>query len=372
MNGDTERMSETIQQENDTIKLNTKLGALNYVQSIDDLQKIAVLYSQSRITPKLFFGNEGACFQIIEIALQLRLNAFFLMQQCKEIKGNIMWTGAFSISLIRNSKKYKKIWWDVEYMKDSKGNIQKNNFGQEKIAWCKFCAIEADDESNSVKESIVYWTTVEAEGWSRNAGQMASKWNTMTLQMFKYRSAAFFARTECPEVLFGFMSEGEADDIEVNMGRSDSGKIGKGSMTLPVKDEKKEQHSPLEDAPKSQAAIDKQNKKINRSVLMHKLEKAEITFDDVKLAFKMPDLKELSDKQVEQLLKDDKFDKLVEIVAENKGKTPAPDEPEHDPYVSADYAEDDAIYQEAMDNEEYPDPSMPPVVSDAPGSDMLL
>ena len=47
---------------------------------------------------------------------------------------------------------------------------------------------------------------VKAEGWGK-------KWQTMPEQMYKYRAAAFFARTNCPEALLGLSVEGEAEDI---------------------------------------------------------------------------------------------------------------------------------------------------------------
>ena len=40
-----------------------------------------------------------------------------------------------------------------------------------------------------------------------------SKWKTMPEQMLKYRAAAFFARTECPEVLMGFQTAEETEDV---------------------------------------------------------------------------------------------------------------------------------------------------------------
>jgi len=48
------------------------------------------------------------------------------------------------------------------------------------------------------------------EGWITKNG---SKWRTMPEQMLKYRSAAFFARTECPEVLMGFQTADETQDV---------------------------------------------------------------------------------------------------------------------------------------------------------------
>jgi hypothetical protein len=51
---------------------------------------------------------------------------------------------------------------------------------------------------------------VKAENWLDKAG---SKWKTMPEQMFKYRCAAFFARTYCPEVLNGLQTVEELRDV---------------------------------------------------------------------------------------------------------------------------------------------------------------
>ena len=49
------------------------------------------------------------------------------------------------------------------------------------------------------------------EGWSTKSG---SKWRTMPEQMMKYRAAAFFARVYCPNVLMGFQTTDEINDVE--------------------------------------------------------------------------------------------------------------------------------------------------------------
>jgi hypothetical protein len=56
------------------------------------------------------------------------------------------------------------------------------------------------------------------EGWYDKNG---SKWKTMPDLMLRYRAAAFFARTECPESLMGFYTSEEMNDIkgyETNVG----------------------------------------------------------------------------------------------------------------------------------------------------------
>lgn len=56
----------------------------------------------------------------------------------------------------------------------------------------------------------VTWDMVKAEGWYDKSG---SKWKTMPDQMFRYRAAAFFARTFCPDVLMGLQTVEETRDV---------------------------------------------------------------------------------------------------------------------------------------------------------------
>ncbi|MBQ2059258.1 MAG: hypothetical protein II488_05735, partial [Firmicutes bacterium] len=50
----------------------------------------------------------------------------------------------------------------------------------------------------------------KAEGWLTKAG---SKWQTMPELMLTYRSAAFFARTICPDLAMGMYTEYEQREI---------------------------------------------------------------------------------------------------------------------------------------------------------------
>jgi hypothetical protein len=51
---------------------------------------------------------------------------------------------------------------------------------------------------------------VKKEGWLDKPG---SKWKTMPELMFQYRSAAFFGRLHCPEILMGMQTLEEVIDV---------------------------------------------------------------------------------------------------------------------------------------------------------------
>jgi uncharacterized protein YbbK (DUF523 family) len=51
----------------------------------------------------------------------------------------------------------------------------------------------------------------EKEGWTKKEG---SKWLTMPNQMLRYRAAAFWQRTYCPEISMGLLTSEEAEEIQ--------------------------------------------------------------------------------------------------------------------------------------------------------------
>jgi len=63
-------------------------------------------------------------------------------------------------------------------------------------------------------ESEITWANVVANGWAKPKGQkqIPSKWVTMTRQMFRYRSASWWARTFDPGATMGLSFHDEAED----------------------------------------------------------------------------------------------------------------------------------------------------------------
>jgi hypothetical protein len=91
--------------------------------------------------------------------------------------------------------------------------------------WVKYCRVgepdtreygyfvQALDKSTGqiVNGPLVNWAMVKAEAWDSKPG---SKWKSMPDLMFRYRAAALFARTECPEVLQGLQTTEEVQDVK--------------------------------------------------------------------------------------------------------------------------------------------------------------
>jgi hypothetical protein len=67
--------------------------------------------------------------------------------------------------------------------------------------------------SEVIEGPPVSWEMAVAEGWTKPKGTETSKWQTMPDLMFRYRSAMFFARVNCPGALLGLQSSDEIEDI---------------------------------------------------------------------------------------------------------------------------------------------------------------
>ena len=68
---------------------------------------------------------------------------------------------------------------------------------------------------NAKTGKLVRGTEITLKRPQTRGGRSKSAANgaTMPEQMLKYRAAAFFARTECPEVLMGFQTAEEVQDV---------------------------------------------------------------------------------------------------------------------------------------------------------------
>lgn len=155
----------------------------------------AEIMAEAPFLPDAFRGNAGAVLIAVELADRLGLPVMATIQNIYVVHGKPAFSGAFFISCINASGRYSP----VEYE-------ERNESG--KLVGCRVAVRRRSDG----KEIFGPWVTLDmarAEGWLKNN----PKWSTMPELMLRYRAAAFFARTNCPEVVLGFAVEGEAEDI---------------------------------------------------------------------------------------------------------------------------------------------------------------
>lgn len=161
------------------------------------IQKIASLYSKSDMVPSNYKGNDANCFVACELSARMNVSPILVMQNLYIVQGKPSWAGQACKALIDGCGKFA----DSEYV--FIGEQGANNWG---------CYLQALNRRTGkmIKGTTITWQMALDEKWVDKSG---SKWKTMPEQMIKYRAAAFFARTECPEVLMGYSTADEIEDI---------------------------------------------------------------------------------------------------------------------------------------------------------------
>lgn len=167
------------------------LGAFANSEQFQMATQAAEMLASSSMVPVTYQNNPGSCFIALNTALRLRMDPLMIMQNLYVVQNRPSWSGQFAIALVNICPKFSATWF--EYRNDE--DFQKG---------VRMCA-----QLKTGQNVYGTWITpemVKAEGWGK-------KWQTMPEQMYKYRAAAFFARTNCPEALLGLSVEGEAEDI---------------------------------------------------------------------------------------------------------------------------------------------------------------
>ena len=169
--------------------LNTKALAM--------INRLADRYSNSGMVPDTYKGKPDNCFTALELAARMNVSPMLIFQNLYIVQGKPSWSGQACKALIDGSGKFR----ESEYIMT--GSFEDGSRG---------CYLQAVNSKTGklVKGTEITLKMARDEGWMNKNG---SKWKTMPEQMLKYRAAAFFARTECPEVLMGFQTAEETEDV---------------------------------------------------------------------------------------------------------------------------------------------------------------
>jgi Rps23 Pro-64 3,4-dihydroxylase Tpa1-like proline 4-hydroxylase len=162
------------------------------------ISRLADRYANSSMVPDTYKGKPDNCFLALELAARMDVSPILVMQNLYIVQGKPSWAGQACKALIDGSRKFV----NSEYVMT--GNANDGTRG---------CYLQAVNVKTGkiVKGTEITMKMAQDEGWAQKNG---SKWRTMPEQMLKYRAAAFFARTECPEVLMGFQTADEVADIK--------------------------------------------------------------------------------------------------------------------------------------------------------------
>ncbi|MBO5967125.1 MAG: hypothetical protein J6S14_01350 [Clostridia bacterium] len=165
--------------------------------SLNKAYKNAQILAKSDLVPETYRNRPDNVLLAMDMASRTGFSLMQVMQNLYLVKGKPAWSGQFCMSAIKASGLYDR----VQYMWC--GEPDTPEYG---------CYVTAIDRSTGqrVNGAAVTWAMVRAEGWDKKPG---SKWMSMPELMFRYRAAALFARTECPDVLQGLHTQDENQDV---------------------------------------------------------------------------------------------------------------------------------------------------------------
>lgn len=174
-------------------------------QGFELMQRIAKAFVSTDLVPKAYRGNIASCMIALNMAKRMNADPIFIMQNLYDVHGQPSWSSKFLIATVNACGRYAslKYEWRNEDKPDS------DDYG---------CRAWTTEKSTGERLNGVWvtWKMVRAEGWHSKNG---SKWKTMPDQMFMYRAAAFWARTNAPELSMGLPTVEEAHDtIDVTPG----------------------------------------------------------------------------------------------------------------------------------------------------------
>lgn len=171
-------------------------GTITAFRDIEQMFRVAEYLSKSTIVPKAFFGQPGSVMIALNMAQRLRTDPFMIMQNITVVNGSAGMSGKFAAALLNCSPKYTRI----EYVYIN---------GKDHTEGMRVVGHRRDGKKDT--GTAITPEMVKAEGWDRNP-----KWSSMPEQMYRYRSASFFARAYTPEELMGMSTTEEIQDMEVS------------------------------------------------------------------------------------------------------------------------------------------------------------
>ena len=168
------------------------------------MDRASQLLAKSTMIPDMFKNNTGNCLIAIDIAQRIQVSPLTVMQNLYCVSGKIAWSGQFLIACINKSGLFQT---PIRFKFSGKEGT--DDYG---------CVAYVVDKNGETLEStkITVAMAKKEKWWSKKDknGVEISKWQSMPQQMFQYRAAAFFARTYCPEITMGLMTQDEVIDIQ--------------------------------------------------------------------------------------------------------------------------------------------------------------
>lgn len=159
--------------------------------------KMAEMLAKGTFIPQAYQNNPANCLIAIDIANRMNMPPLMVLQSLYIVQGKPSWSGQFCVAAINGCGKFEPL----EYV--FVGEQGTPSYG------CYARAVRISNGKVCVSDTVTLQMAND-EGWMSKNG---SKWRTMPGQMLRYRSASFFARVHCPEVLLGLQTVDEIEDV---------------------------------------------------------------------------------------------------------------------------------------------------------------
>lgn len=162
-------------------------------------KQMAKCLNSSTLVPATYQGADklSNCMIALDVSARLGLAPLVVMQSLYIVKGIPSFSGQFIIALVNSSGLYK-----TRLKFEQIGEYGKDSFG--------YIAYAYDFNGDKITGPAVTIEMAKKEGWfDKNP-----KWKNMPDLMLRYRSGAFFQRSNCPELTFGIYTKEEVDELD--------------------------------------------------------------------------------------------------------------------------------------------------------------
>ncbi len=164
---------------------------------LENSMRAAKALASSSIVPKEYqgAGNTANVLIALELSHRLGVSPLAVMQGMHVIHGKPGFSAQFLIGVVNSCGRFSPLRYELSGEGDQRQ-----------------CIAFATDLATGdvVKGPAVSIAMAKAEGWFQKTG---SKWKTLPELMLHYRSATFFARLYAPDLVAGFMTSEELQDI---------------------------------------------------------------------------------------------------------------------------------------------------------------
>lgn len=181
-----------------SVAVPTAVTMWNDVKLMNMSFRTARMLSTAALVPDAYRQSPENCLVAIDIANRMGVSPLMVMQNLYVVKGKPSWSGSFCAAAINGSGRFTPL----EYV--FVGEPGQPTYGCYAVAKRVSTGVRCESE-------IITMAMAAAEGWLNKPG---SKWKTMPKQMMMYRSAAFFARAHCSDILLGLPTYEEVQDVK--------------------------------------------------------------------------------------------------------------------------------------------------------------